>query len=184
MLFNGADESSKCLGSVVMLNPGSATPINTNKDIFATSNADFLKAEVALDQTMHSVKNMLYFYYGKEIKGYFNILNLFNLKNENAAEALMQLRDLKNSNSINDYLFYDIKNLNKTLASSPFVWLAWGANLTQDIESIIYENLALCGNKNVFYQLKKGFPHVKHPLYMTYKQRDSIKFQIEQLNKL
>ncbi|PUE67166.1 DUF1643 domain-containing protein [Arcobacter lacus] len=173
------DTYSTCLGTVFMLNPGSALPID--KDVFISENITVNNIEVHLDQTMHSVKNMIYFHYGQNVNGFFNIINLFNLRNENLKEAIITLNKIKNNSEVKKFLFYDIQKLNKIVLESPFIWLAWGTKLTTELEDIIEENYEMLSKKAVFIPLKNDFPYIKHPLYMTKKQREYLKDTIENL---
>lgn len=162
-----------------MLNPGSASPINSD-DLISQKNT-VNNVEVHLDQTMHSVKNMIYFHYGKNVNGYFNIINLFNLRNENLNEAIIILNKIKNNSKIKEFLFYDIQKLNNIVLESPFIWLAWGTKLTIELEYIIKLNYEILSKKAVYIPLKNDFPYIKHPLYMTKQQREYLKDAIKNL---
>ncbi|MBT0881935.1 hypothetical protein [Campylobacter sp. 2018MI13] len=114
--------SSELIGSIVMLNPGSATPNDNVADLEKISNFYKDKKQIDLgnwkffspDSTMRQVEKMFngsYIGKPKELNGVIQIFNLFNLKNQNLNQAIYDLNTIKSRFLFSD----DIDFYNKSV---------------------------------------------------------------------
>lgn len=99
------------IGSIILINPGSATPLNTpiQPEILAkllsitqTNDSDSWK-EFSIDPTMGQIKKLFsgqFIGQNKSLSGIIQLFNLFNLRNANLFEALELFKTTSNSNIV------------------------------------------------------------------------------------
>lgn len=114
----GAKEES--LGSFLLLNPGSASPINM--DDFE-SNPNQLHP-VKIDPTMRQIIQLVYKIYGTEqLSGRITIYNLFSLRNPKNVDAIKLFEELATKGELSPN--ESVASIEK-LKEHPWICCAWG----------------------------------------------------------
>lgn len=137
-------DSWDLIGSIVLINPGSATPQDTSiqaevlaklLSITQTNDSDSWK-EFSPDPTMWQIEKLFsgkFIGYNKPLSGVIQLFNLFNLRNANLYEALEMFKDnISNTNmvSINE----DIAKIKE----KP-VYFGWGSSRKNELRNIAKE---------------------------------------------
>lgn len=170
--------SSKLIGSIVMLNPGSARPNDDVIDLEKISDFYKDKKQISLnnwksfssDHTIRQVKKIFdgsYIGKSKELNGIVQIFNLFNLKNQDSKQAINTLNTIKSKFLFND----DIDFYNKS------VYFGFG-------QAIFSNDLLYDKAKDIFTKTPKSLKSIYndnfddnsfyHPMYINrkYKQEN------------
>tara|TARA_B100001971_G_scaffold146927_1_gene135942 strand:- start:190 stop:786 length:597 start_codon:yes stop_codon:yes gene_type:complete len=147
-------KEKRCIGAIIMMNPGSSEPKEKVKE------GKLTKTEP--DNTMKQIEKCVVEAYGdkKPEEGYIQIFNLFNLKKPDPKEAVK----IYNNNKKSPHMESPIKIKEGT----PWVWLAWfcGYPELDDRRKSIYREI-ISKNKIVKVPCKNGkdlrFWHPKPP---------------------
>jgi hypothetical protein len=119
-------QSSKSIGSCLMLNPGAANLERENKHLYnELETTGKAYGKVKPDQTMDQLKSIITGIYGEGLVGRFHIYNLFNLQNTAAQDAIDQFESLVKRK------LYDIEEplvSIQELQQHPWILIGWGIN--------------------------------------------------------
>jgi|TARA_B100001971_G_scaffold61777_1_gene56697 hypothetical protein len=112
------NKMEKCIGAVVMINPGGAKPKGGYSKI----------KEATPDKTMIQIENCVLRAYdikgiSRPNEGYIEIFNLFNLREPSPKKAIERYAIMKPKNSL-------MESQIKIKPNTPWVWLAWGCNFS------------------------------------------------------
>lgn len=128
------------IGSIILINPGSATPLNTSiqpdalmklLSISQTSDSESWK-EFSIDPTMRQIDKLFrgqYIGYDRPLNGVIQLFNLFNLRNQNLSQALELFKSISNFNIVS------IENDIKKIGKKP-VYLGWGSSGKNELRNI------------------------------------------------
>lgn len=112
----------KSLGSFLLLNPGSALPLEG--DEMTIRNAKFYESRI--DNTMRQIVKLVEnIYKGKELNGRVYIYNLFTLRNTVANSAIPSFENLVNEGKVKPFEAIPTK---EELQRHPWICFAWGIN--------------------------------------------------------
>ncbi|WP_127023552.1 hypothetical protein [Flagellimonas beolgyonensis] len=158
-------ESDICIGAIVGKNPGSAIPIDMNKERFS---------EITLnnDKLLPTIRNLLLKSCNQTTgRIYIQVLNLFYLCNPDLNEAIKNLE-----NNMNPETCYSEKN------KFPWIWFVWGGH--HEKLSIHKSRFKTVKSNRFFYlnnktkKIEEGFPSdwvcarhtqgLKHDLVLPY----------------
>ena len=162
------NKKCKCIGIVIMLNPGSSEP---EKSESSWINGKIVEAEV--DPTMKQIEKcvkMAYEIKKKELEGakYIEIFNLFELCCTSSKEVIKKYK-MKDESLIKS----KIKIEEIDIPETPCIWIAWGCDKEiNDIKEKVYdtiisqfpENIIIKFHKNIKnkYEFWHPFQHDKH----------------------
>ena len=111
-------KDKKCIGVVIMLNPGSSSPKEERYDEIV---------EAKPDDTMEKIEDCVLIAYKNNLpnNGYIQIFNLFNLRCTKLKEAIKIYKKYKD----NSLMISRIEVYPKT----PWIWLAWGCDDDEEL---------------------------------------------------
>lgn len=162
------NKKCKCMGVVIMLNPGSSEPEGVES---TWRDGEIVKAKA--DDTMKQIERCVLEAYGDNppSEGYIEIFNLFNLCEPTSQEAIKKYKEDKNKQfMITTNLVEKIKD------ETPWIWVAWGCDKgLQDRKKEEYEKI-----KNKFCEkiIKFEGKNNKYGFWHPLQYRDSRKKNI------
>lgn len=181
-------DSTKSLGSCVLLNPGSATLEKVAPEVFSRLLVDGkAHGQVIPDPTMNQLAALLKRIYGQSIEGQFKIYNLFWLQNTDDQDAIEQFMELVTRGDYN----YDESLIELAeLRQHPWVLLGWGVKkhkrdwhplvqLKEQWVSLIQTSGVLCFGK-AHPKQKSGY-YYYHPCPQIPTQRPQIINDLEEI---
>ena len=114
--------SSESLGAFLLLNPGTARPLENSK--LRIESGDF--CETVMDRTMQQMQRFVESIYGEhELNGRVHIYNLFSLRNPANLDAISTFENLA---SVDEFSFLtDYPSIDE-LKNHPWVCKCWGIN--------------------------------------------------------
>ncbi|MCZ2260649.1 hypothetical protein [Sporosarcina sp. G11-34] len=170
--------SEEILGTVIMLNPGSASlKINTFNDEVPVHN------ELKIDPTMKSLIQMLEAFHNEtgRIKGRLYIYNLFPLQNPKMSKAMNELEELWLENEpLVKFLPKSKDQLVKQVDQSPWVLLGWGCGpKTPNLTALIDQWLDIINQTKTPVLGKKGKSPLDYHHPRPQLQTKQIEYQLE-----
>jgi hypothetical protein len=159
-------DSSKSIGSTIMLNPGEAEFLNKSVVIGEKD----VTGELKPDKTMKQLVNILQHSSSIPLNGRFHIYNLFSLQNTSSKDAVKQKEWLQAAHLNNAEIMNQFQKENH-----PWVLLAWSTEKNKNLEKLREAWLTLIKTMDikVFGVRANGKQQFYHPnpRIMNYRER-------------